>query len=283
MPFWFVMPALVSYVFVIVVPAAQGTGLAFTDWNGLSPQRDFVGLDNFVQLSADPIALGALGRTVVIALASMALVNLGGLALALGLNTQVKSRNILRTVFFAPAVISPLVVGYVFKFVLSPTGPVNGLLGAVGLADLKQVWLGDPHLALLAIIGVVAWQSVGTAMVIYLAGLQGVEPEQVEAALMDGAGLWQRLVNIVLPSIAPSILVNAMLTLISGLRVFDQVYAMTGGGPAGLTQSLATLFVELGFEFGRYGYAAALAVVLSVLVASFSALQFGLLRRGSKA
>jgi raffinose/stachyose/melibiose transport system permease protein len=278
-----VVPALLAYAFVILVPSVQGAGLAFTDWNGLSPDRDFVGFENFVRLAGDPAATGALGRTVLIAISSMILINVVGLALALALNTRVKSRNILRTIFFAPAVISPLVVGYVFKFVLSPVGPVNGLFAAIGLPQLKQNWLGEPTLALWSIIAVVVWQSIGTAMVIYLAGLQGVEQEQIEAAMMDGAGAWQRFRNIILPSIAPAVVINSMLTLISGLRVFDQVYAMTGGGPVGLTQTLATLFVELGFEFGRYGYAAALAVVLSILVAVFSAVQYGLMRRGGRA
>jgi raffinose/stachyose/melibiose transport system permease protein len=278
-PWWFAVPALVTYLGIVVLPTLQGATVAFTDWNGLSPDRSFVGLENFRQILSDNTGGAAALRTIVIAAFTTTLVNFGGLALALALNTKIKSRNVLRTIFFAPVVISPLVVGYVFKFILSPGGPLNEALRSVGLDALALNWLGEPVPALASIIFVVSWQSMGTAMVIYLAGLQGVPAELIEAAEVDGAGPARRFWHIVRPLLAPAITINLMLSLVSGLRVFDQIYSMTQGGPAGSTHSLATLFINQAYVFGNYGYAAALAVILTLLVALFSSIQYLVLRR----
>lgn len=281
-PWWFALPAIVTYAAMVVIPSFQGAAYAFTDWNGLNPDPDWVGLDNFVRIFNDPVSLSTTGRTLVYAISGMILVNVAGLALAVALNTRIRSRNVLRTVFFAPAVLSPLVIGYIFKFILSPDGSINRALFAVGLDGLTANWLGDPSLAIWSIVAVNTWQGLGTAMVIYLAGLQGVPPELLEAAEVDGAGAWRRFRHVTFPLLAAAVTINSLLTLISGLRVFDQIYAMTQGGPAGSTHSLATLFVQQAYEFNRFGYAAALAVVLSVLVATFSFLQLRIARKGTE-
>jgi raffinose/stachyose/melibiose transport system permease protein len=277
-PWWFAAPAMVLFLGLMVRASAEGVYIAFTDWNGISPERKFVGLDNLIAVFSEPDGLGAVLRTFLIAFSLLVLQNLFGLLLAVALNTRIKSRSVLRTVFFAPAVLSSVVLGYTFKFIFAPDGPVNDLLAAFGVTTPPN-WLGEPALALGVIIFVIAWQSVGSTMVIYLAGLQGVPADVLEAASLDGAGPARTFFSVTLPYLAPAITINMVLTLIAGLRVFDQVYVLTEGGPANQTQTISTLLVQEAFAFGNYGYAAALAVVLSVVIAVLTAVQFTLLRK----
>lgn len=277
-PWWFVAPAILLYLALVIWPSLQGVGLSVTNWDGISPDKKFVGLNNFVDIFKIADGGGAILRTLIIAVALVIIQNVFGLALALALNTKIKSRSILRTVFFAPAVLSAVVLGYTFKFIFSPDGPVNSILAVVGISPGPN-WLGDPTLAIIVIIFVVAWQSTGSTMVIYLAGLQSVPGELLEAAEIDGAGAWRRFGSVVLPHLAPSITINFVLTMIAGLRVFDQVYVMTGGGPANETQTISTLLVRESFEFMRFGFGAALAVVLSILIAILTLAQLAVLRR----
>lgn len=277
-PWWFALPALALFLGLMVWPSLNGIALAFYDWNGISPDREFVGLANLIGVFTRPDALGAVTRTILIALTVLVVRNVAGLLLAVALNTKVRSRILLRTVFFAPAVMSSVVLGYTYKFIFGPDGPVNGLLRAIGVEHVPN-WLGEPRLAIGVIILVISWQTVGSAMVIYLAGLQSIPVDVLEAAAIDGAGPIRRFFTMTLPYLAPAITVNMVLTLITGLRVFDDVYVLTGGGPANQTQTISTLLVQEAFEFGDYGSAAALAVVLSVLIAALTAVQFRFLGR----
>ena len=277
-PWWFALPAVVLFAALLIWPSVEGVVLAFQEWNGIAPERRFVGLDNLVGVFTDPDTYGAVARTILIALALLVTRNVIGLLLALALNTSVRSRILLRTVFFAPAVMSSVVLGYTYKFIFGADGPVNEGLRAVGVQAVPN-WLGEPTLAIGVIIFVITWQTVGSAMVIYLAGLQGIPADVLEAASIDGAGSARRFFSISFPYLAPAITVNMVLTLITGLRVFDDVYVLTGGGPANQTQTISTLLVQEAFTFGDYGTAAALAVVLSVLIAALTVVQFRFLKR----
>lgn len=277
-PWWFTLPAILLFAVLMVWPSIGGFILAFQRWNGIAPDRQFVGFDNLVGVFQDPDTYGAVVRTVVIAVALLVTRNVLGLALALALNTSVRSRLVLRTVFFAPAVMSSVVLGYTYKFIFGADGPVNEGLRALGMTSVPN-WLGEPTLAIGVIIFVITWQTVGSAMVIYLAGLQGIPAEVLEAASIDGAGTVRRFFDISLPYLTPAITVNMVLTLITGLRVFDDVYVLTGGGPANQTQTISTLLVQEAFTFGDYGTAAALAVVLSALIAVLTAVQFRFLKQ----
>lgn len=277
-PWWFALPAIAVFAIFMIWPSIDGVILAFQEWDGVSPEREFVGVDNLSEVFSHPVAFGAVARTLLIAFALLVTRNLFGMLLALALNTRVRSRLLLRTVFFAPAVMSSVVLGYTYKYLFSPSGPVNDALAALGVTELPN-WLGDPELAIWVIILVISWQTVGSTMVIYLAGLQAVPQEVLEAASIDGAGPWRRFFSVSLPFLAPAVTVNMVFTLITGLRVFDDVYVLTGGGPANQTQTISTLLVQEAFEFGNYGSAAALAVVLSLLIAVLTAVQFKFLRR----
>ncbi|HEU5028212.1 MAG TPA: sugar ABC transporter permease [Spirillospora sp.] len=282
-PVWFVLPALALYAFVVLVPSVKGAGYAFTDWDGLNPAKHLVGLGNFRQMWSDPAARGALRQTLIIAVAITVLQNALGLALAMGVHTLVKSRFVLRVLLFAPAVMTPVVTAALWKYMLAPDGAVNSLLDGVGLGSWQQNWLGQGNLALGSVIGVIVWQFAGYSMVIFLAGLQGVPAEIYEAAAVDGAGPWQRFRSIVLPLLAPATTVNLMLSVIGGLKLFDQVWVMTAGGPGNSTETLSTLIYKNAFQFNEYGYSVAIAIVLTVFVAVISSGQYGLLRRQERA
>lgn len=270
----FAVPAIALYSFVLLIPTARGTVYAFTNWDGLSRTFDFVGISNFEAIFANPDSVKAIVNTLLIAFITTLIANIIGLALALALNSRIKSRNVLRVFFFAPAVLTPVVTAYLFQYIFAPLGPLNGVFDAIGLPMLKQDWLGDANLALVSIMIVIVWQQSGYAMVIYLAGLQGVPVELLEAGAVDGAGPVRRFWSITRPMLAPAITISTMLILIHGLKVFAEVWVMTGGGPGNATNSLSTLIYKNAFQFGLFGSSIAMSLVLLVLVAVISAVQY---------
>jgi raffinose/stachyose/melibiose transport system permease protein len=273
----------VLFAFVVLVPSARGIYYAFTDWDGLSPDWSFIGLDNFTTMLDDPNAIQAVWHTLLIAVSITVIQNGLGLLLALGVNTMIKSRNVLRVFLFAPAVVTPIVTAYLWRNLLGPDGAVNSLLGAVGLSSWRQDWLGDPQLALWSVVAVIVWQFAGYSMVIFLAGLQSIPKEIYEAAAMDGTGPVRRFFSIVRPLLAPAITINLMLSIIGGIKLFDQVYALIGGGPGHATDTISTLIYKDAFTLGEFGYSIALAVVLTIIVAVASGSQYLLLARNERA
>lgn len=283
-PWWFTVPALALYLYVVLIPSVQGSGYAFTDWTGIGATASFTGLRNFRKIFTDPAAVDALRQTVELTLAITVVQNVIGLALALGVHARIRSRNVLRVLFFAPAVMTPVVTAYLWKYMYAPDGALNSALRGMGLGALAQNWLGDPDLALWSVAAIVIWQFSGYSMVIFLAGLQGVPPELHEAAAVDGASPVQRFRHITRPMLAPAITINLMLSMIGGFKLFDQVYVTTGGGPGHSTETLSTLMYKNAFQFGDYAYSTAIAVLLAAIVAVVSAVQYrGLQRQGGAA
>lgn len=282
-PWWFMAPALLLFAFVVLVPSGRGVYYAFTDWDGLNPDFSFVGLGNFADMVDDADARQAVWHTLLIAVSITVIQNAVGLLLALGVNTAIKSRNLLRVLLFAPAVITPIVTAYLWRNLLGPDGAVNSLLGAVGLGGRQQDWLGNPDLALWAVVGVIVWQFAGYSMVIFLAGLQSVPREVHEAAEIDGAGAVRRFWSVTRPLLAPAFTINLMLSIIGGIKLFDQVYALTGGGPGHATDTISTLIYKDAFTLGEFGYSIALAVVLTIIVAVVSTGQYVVLSRNERA
>jgi len=269
---WWALPAVVLMLALIYATTASGAFYAFTDWTGIGSYK-MVGLANFKRIFQTPELTGSLVNTLVLAFGFLILTNILGVLFALALNRTLKSRFALRTLLFMPVVIAPIAVSYMWKFIFAFNGPLNQTLAAVGLGSWKQDWLADPKLALVAVLMVMVWQSVGFTMVIYLAGLATVPVELEEAAALDGAGVFRRFFSITLPMIQPSVAIATTLTLIQGLRVFDQVLALTGGGPSGATQTLGTEVYQQTFVFGRYGFGTALALMLSVIILIFTVFQ----------
>lgn len=279
---WWALPGLMAVFCVHYLATGIGGAYAFTDFKGIG-SFDFVGFENFVKILSDSKAFGSIGNTVFLALSSLVIVNVLALLFALALNRGIKSRYVLRTLIFLPVVLSPLAVSYIFKFIFAPTGPLNAFLASVGLADWQRTWTADPDFAIYTILIVMVWQNIGFAMIIYLAGLATVPVEIEEAAAIDGAGVFSRFWHITLPSIQPAVAIATTLGLTQGLKVFDQVMAMTGGGPYYATETLSTIIYSQTFVSMKYGYGAALSLVFTVLVLVAAALQLYITRdRGRK-
>lgn len=269
---WWALPGVVLVIGIHYAATSIGGFFAFTDWSGLGA-FEFIGLENFAKILADPTKLLALGNTLFLAFLSVVLSNIVGLALALGLNRMLKTRYALRVLFFMPVVLSPLATAYIWKFIFEYNGPINLTLTALGLESWVRPWLADPGFAIWSVLIVVVWQTTGFAMVIYMAGLASVPIEIEEAAAIDGAGLWQRFWHITLPSIRPAVAIATTLGIVQGLRIFDQIIALTGGGPAGATETLATQVYKQAFSLGNFGYGAALALILTLIILFFAAIQ----------
>jgi raffinose/stachyose/melibiose transport system permease protein len=277
-PWWWVIPALALLLALHYAAVGVGSVYSFTDWRGIGP-FNWVGFDNYVKLFSSDLPRKALVNTIVLAFLFLIITNVLGILLALALNRTLKSRHFLRVLLFTPVVLSPLAVAYVWKFIFQQEGPLNLLLTSLGLESWTRTWLADPSTALWTVLAVLVWQHLGLAMVIYLAGLAGVPAELEEAAQIDGAGAFRRFVNVVLPLLRPSIVICFTLLLIRGMSIFDQVLAMTNGGPFGATDTLSTLVYKETFVNGHYGYGAAISVTLTILIAVAAGVQMGLLRR----
>lgn len=275
---WWVVPAVVLTIVIQYFGVAAGSVFAFTDWRGIGP-FEFVGFDNFIRAFQSPATLQALWNTLLLAFCFVVFTNVIGMALAIALNRALKTRYLLRVLIFMPVVLSPLAVAYVWKFIFQPNGPLNGVLRSVGLDSWALAWLGNPATAIWTIAIVVVWQNIGLTMVIYLAGLANVPPELEEAAAVDGASAWRRFFGIVLPLLRPTVVIASALTLIQGLRIFDQVLALTGGGPFNSTQTLATLVYKETFVNSEFGYGSALSLILTLLITAAAVLQVTLLRQ----
>jgi len=260
-----ILPALAIYLVVIFVPILRGIDYAFTDWDGLNRSANYIGLANFQRMFGDIQVRSAIGTTLIIAIALVVIKVTFGLLLALIVDGNLKSRNYLRIAFFMPVVLTPIIVSYMWKYIFSNQGPLNTLLNLFGIESMR--WLGDPTLALISVVVVTSWQSVGLSMVIFIAGLQAVPPELNEAARIDGANAWQRIRHVTLPMLAPATTVCVVIALIQGLRFFDQIYALTRGGPGYATETLSTMIYRISFQFGEFSYGAAVALVFSLIVA----------------
>jgi raffinose/stachyose/melibiose transport system permease protein len=278
-PIAWVVPGLVITLLVHYIAVAAGAWYAFTDWNGLAANPKFIGLSNFREILHDPSARAALWNTLELAFAFVAAVNVVGLALAVALNRSLKTRNYLRALFFAPVVMSAVAVSFVWQYIFQYDGPLNQVLRWVGLGSWARPWLGDPQFALWTIWVVFVWQFAGLAMVMYLAGLQGIPDELDEASAVDGASGWYRFRRVTLPLLAPAMTVAITFHLIVGLRAFDQIIAMTNGGPVAASETLSTQVYKQTFVYGRFGYGAAFALVLTLVITVVALLQLVVLRR----
>ncbi|HEY3926219.1 MAG TPA: sugar ABC transporter permease [Acidothermaceae bacterium] len=248
------------------MPAIQGGAYSLTSWDGLSAAKKYIGFHNFRQIFTDQLARQTIKQTLELTAAMTVGLVVVGLGLALALHTLVKSRFILRVVFFAPVVVAPVMVAYLWQFIFSPFGALNSALSAVGLQKLELSWLGSPRVALWTIAAVIIWQYAGYAMVIFIAGLESISPEVLEAARVDGANAFQRFRYMTFPLLSPAFVIVLTLAVIMGLKQFETVWIMTTGGPANSTQTLATLMYQEAFSLNSFGYATALAVLLSIVV-----------------
>jgi ABC-type sugar transport system permease subunit len=259
-------------------PAISGFNISLYDSsNGRT--FTYVGADNYRQILSDPDYLATVARTLVFVVAYVAVVSALATALALLLNAQHKGRGALRAAYFVPVVISPVVVGLIWSWILSrQDGVLDAALSSIGLG--RPGWLLDPNLAMLSAILVGVWIHVGFFMMILLAGLQSIDPNVYEAARLDGASTWERIRFITLPLLRPTTMVVVILASITGFQAFDYIYTLTGGGPVGATTLMVQFIYESAFQSPiEYGLASAAGVVFFVVVFGVTALNFVVGRR----
>ena len=266
---YFALPAVIIYTLLFIVPVILNFVYSFTNWNAIrmtSEVAKFVGWDNYVEIFQNKELLAVIGRTILFALVTTVFKNVIGFLLALGLNEGLKTRNILRAVFFLPAMLSPLIIGLILGSIFMKNGFANQLLMALGMENVTKAWLTTKDTALPTTMFVEIWRQVGFNMVIYLAGLQLIDKSYYEAAAVDGANKRQSLFYITLPHMLPSLIINLLLALSQGLKAFDIVFVLTGGGPNGATELINTLVFN---EFGKklYGRSAAYGVILFIITA----------------
>jgi len=271
--------ALGLYALFIIVPVIMSAWKSLTDENPLLANANFVGLANYTEMIRDDALLASLAFTLVMAGAVTIVANAAGIGFAMLLNKTSLSFRTMRTVAFLPQVLSGVIVGFVWRYILAQDGILNKLLVGAGITDQPITWLGGPNLARFSVGLVAAWVLTGFTTVVHLAALQSVPVEMYQAAMVDGAGRWQRFRRITLPMVAPGTTISVTISLITMLKLYDIIAALTSGGPADATQSTALYIVRLAFTDNRFGYASAVAMLLLVVSAAVALSVTGLLRR----
>ena len=274
----FLLPALVLLATFTFYPVVFGTALSLFDYNVISPPR-FVGLENFRALRTDRYFWIALENSAKY-LAVVPILLGCAIILAVAVHRSMRGLGWLRAAYYLPVVTSIVVVGILWRWLYDDAGLVNYVLLKLGLLGGPVHWLASPGIALYAVMFVTLWKGLGYYMVIYLAGLEAIPPGYAEAAAIDGAGPWQQLWRVTLPLLRPSVLLATTLSAISALRVFEEVYVMTGGGPVYSTYTVFYYMFDQAFNALHLGYAAAVGVVLAVVTIGLSVASFRLFREG---
>lgn len=269
---FFIGPAAVFYIIFMLIPLVQAVYYSFTDWNLGSQSVNFVGLANYIEaFTNDPSFRTSLFLTFQYTAIVVVVQNVMALSIAMLIEYRNRTRSLFRTAFFLPNMVSLIISAFMWSFIFTVVLPQ---LADAGLGFLDQGWLGNPDVALYSIIIVAVWRGTGYMMLIYIAALQGVPKELMEASVIDGAGPIQKFLNVTFPSIRHAITICVFLTLNEAFKVFDVVYGLTGGGPGRSTQVIALNIYEEAFSRNfRYGYANAKAMILFVVILIITIIQ----------
>lgn len=273
-----VLPALIIFFIFFILPLIFTAKYSFYNWTNFSPDITFNCLENYKKLLSDTTVISGIKNSLIYTFSTVVLQSLIALPVSVVLNTKFKGRNFYRAIFFCPAVLSTLVVGYLWKFLLSASdyGFVNQVMNEIGVGTVN--FLGNSKIALTTIILTQVWQWFGWAMVIYLGNLQSISDDLYEAASIDGAGTLKSFWHITIPGLAPAIKINLVTGMISGLKVFDIVVAMTNGGPAHKTETILTLMFGK-FSEGNYGYASSFGVAFLIISMILACILLGIFRK----
>ena len=265
----FVFPMLILYILFFILPLFQTIGYSFTDYNGINPKKEFTGLTNYFDVFQDKWFYNSMAFTGKSVLLMILLANVLGFLLALALNTKIRSRNILRAIVFCPFVFNNVTVGFIWQF----------LLGRF-MTDLYPLtgWLSDNSLVLYSVVFVKLWQSIGYFMVIYLAGLQLLPQDPLEAALIDGCTGIKMIRYITIPLMKPTAFVCIFLAITESLNMFPLIMSLTNGGPGHASENISLYIYNEAFKSHRMGYASALAVILTIIMTIIAGLQMKLTR-----
>lgn len=265
----FYIPALLLILFFVLWPLIEAFRISFTQWNGYSQDFKYIGIKNYLKLFKDSNFLIAFRNTIIYGFGSTLLQNLLGLAYAVFLNSRFKGHSVVRTFIYMPVMISSLIMGYIiYFFVQYNRGIFNEMIGVFGMAPLD--WMASGTRGVIIITLMNSWQYVGIAMVIYMAGLQNIPQMYLEAAEIDGASPWQRFRHITFPLLLPSISSAVVLNLIGGLKLYDVIISLSGGGPGFSTHSLASYVSNQYFKAQNAGYSAAVGIFTFLFIMAVS-------------
>ncbi|MFF2016622.1 carbohydrate ABC transporter permease [Paenibacillus sp. NPDC058177] len=274
----FTMPLFLIFLIVVVVPFLIGIYYSFISWDGISSTpKVFVGLDNYSAFLQDKRFIASAWNTIKFTIFALISVNLLGLFFALLVTAGFKTSNLVRTLLFMPNLIGGLILGYIWRFIF--TDGFKQIGATTGMESIFFNWLIDPNYALIALVIVFTWQMAGYTMVIYIAGIQGISDEVMEAAKVDGANIWHRMTKIVFPLLMPSFTICLFLTLSGAFKIYDVNLSLTNGGPIYSTELFAmNVFNEI-FGYGNYGLGQAKAIVFFVIIALVTITQVVITKR----
>ena len=272
----FFLPALIAFTTFTIIPLLKTIMYSVT---GVNHEYRFVGLKNFIGVFQDEVMRQALFNTLFYTFCTMILINVLSIPLAVFLDKKTKLKSAERAIFFFPSIVSALLLGYIWGYILSPlpTGAANSLLGSLGLSPIG--WTSTSWGARLCIIAVAVWTSTGWHATVYLAYLQAISQEYYEAASIDGASKWKQFTKITIPMLAPGFTVNTLLLLTNGLKVYDLPYALTKGGPGFSNYTVTQVIIQRGISEKQYGASTALATIFIILVMFISCIQFMAMRK----
>ena len=279
----FVLPAFVLYAIFMIYPFFNSIYLSFTDWNGATATKNIVGWDNYRRLFDDSLLWRSLRNNLIwVVIGTIAPLVIGFL-LAVLLWSRPKGFTLFRTAYFMPQILSPVIIGIVWGWIYNPIfGILNTFLENIGLEQWTRGWLGDTTWALYAVLAAAIWAQVGFVFVVFLAGLQNVSKDLIEAATLDGANAWRRFWDVTVPQMANVVTVVTALMLIGGFSVFDIIWVMTQGGPANATEVIATYAYSEAFTQNRVGYASTLTLVITAITLIASVVYIRLRERGGE-
>ena len=276
------LPALIAYLLGVLSPLGLALNYSFTDINLLSGVGNYIGFQNYVDVLIDPEFWSAFSFVMILTFFCVLIANAAGLALAVILNKNQQFFHFLRSLAFIPSVLAGVVVAFIWSHILTDNGVLNALLGSVGLGSLQSSWLGSPLGAQASVIFVTVWPSIGFGTIIYLAGLQSIPRELLEAAEVDGSGSFRTFWSITWPLLSPAFFVTSTMMVIGGFKAFDISMVLTGGGPSRATDTPALQILRHGFIEDRAGYANAQAIILLIVLVIISVLGTSIASRGEK-
>lgn len=272
--FVFVLPALIPLVVFWIYPIIRSIWISFTDWDFMTPTYHIVFFKNYISLFKDVRFYNALWNTLIFTVGTLAPTIIIGLMLAVFLQKPFLGSGVMKFILFSPWVTPTVAISIVWTWIFQPDdGLANLMLSLAGLPALK--WISSSQTAMLSVIIVTVWKSMGYAMIFYLSALEKVPQELYEASALDGAGKWKQFVSITLPSISPTTFFLMIITMVNSLQAYDQIQILTQGGPSGSTRTLLYMYYQLGFKEFKMGQATAVATVMIMITVVLSLIQFG--------
>lgn len=269
----FILPALVWFICIVWYPMLMGIYYSFTDYDGLKRNFQIIGWENYSRLLSNRYIRGGIGTTLKFALLSTVVCNLLQLLLALVFDIKLRCDRFIRIAFYIPVLLSTVALSGIFKNIMQYRGVLNSLLRLAGMERLVLDWFSSSAGAFIMVAAINIWQWLGYGAIIYLAGLQTIPVELLDAARVDGAGSWKTFLKIKLPLLMPSITILTFLNLTGGLKLFDLPYTLTNGGPNDATETISMVIYRTAFTEQKMGLASAVAVVFFLMIAAVSVLQ----------